>query len=214
MTFVNTLHPGSTITRSMFSSPSITFNLSSRNSTRRDQGDAGHFYYPIIVNSTIFVRIQSRAKDDTYGVVVVGRLDDMLCRIHHTSLIARSPPATRHKEMSSPSSATQSILPFPYPSVLKPPTALTTDEKLLKIARSMPCGESQCQCSSWRPKPANVGGRADLCTCGHRLRSHGGNQEDMDRRLRVATRIDQLLEEKGKLMNFEYEDDDIRSLRK
>lgn len=96
----------------------------------------------------------------------------------------------------SPSTATTVMLPFAYPPANKPSASLTHMEKLIKIGRNMPCDQSSCECLGWRPRPANTGagGRADLCACGHKLSFHGGNQDDMDRRLRAAIRIDELLE--------------------
>ncbi|KAL1920273.1 uncharacterized protein VTP21DRAFT_1419 [Calcarisporiella thermophila] len=100
-----------------------------------------------------------------------------------------------------------------YPPSDKPVEQLTHHEKLMKIGRNIPC--NTCSCKGWRPKPPGPG-RADSCACGHKLSSHGGqcSSEEFERRLRVAIRIDELLEEMEKLLDFDYEDEDIRSLRK
>ncbi|KAG0275885.1 histone acetyltransferase [Linnemannia exigua] len=59
-------------------------------------------------------------------------------------------------------------------------------------------------------------GRVDICACGHKLSHHGGpwTGEEFERRLRAAFRRDELLQDKGKLLDFEYDDEDIASLRK
>ncbi|KAF9127042.1 histone acetyltransferase [Mortierella sp. 14UC] len=59
-------------------------------------------------------------------------------------------------------------------------------------------------------------GRVDICACGHKLSLHGGpwTGDEFERRLRAAFRRDELLQDKGKLLDFEYDDEDIASLRK
>ncbi|KII92811.1 hypothetical protein PLICRDRAFT_103577 [Plicaturopsis crispa FD-325 SS-3] len=58
----------------------------------------------------------------------------------------------------------------------------------------------------------------DTCACGHGVREHGADEpalgrEEFARRGRVAVRLDELLQDVGKLLDFEYTDDDIVSLR-
>ncbi|KAI9284135.1 hypothetical protein BC943DRAFT_381404 [Umbelopsis sp. AD052] len=104
-----------------------------------------------------------------------------------------------------------------YPPASKAPDQLTYQEQLLRIARHLPCDEcSAGDCTGWRPEISsftvdNMGGQ---CACGHAISSHVDGEQDMERRLRVATRIDELLEEKDKLDDFDYVDEDILSLRK
>ncbi|KAI8974695.1 hypothetical protein BDB01DRAFT_728668 [Pilobolus umbonatus] len=80
------------------------------------------------------------------------------------------------------------------------------EEKQAIIARFLPCQE--CQCQGWHPSSGNT------CECGHTTYHHIDHGEDIDRRLRVALRLIELLEEKGKINDYSYEDEDIRSLKK
>ncbi|KAG9286069.1 hypothetical protein G9A89_022746 [Geosiphon pyriformis] len=112
---------------------------------------------------------------------------------------------------------------FPYPSADKPLESLTLHERLVKVGRHVPCSQKLttdpsdtiiCNCLGWRPNTANNSGRADSCICGHRLSYHGGAQdEDFSRRLAVAMKIDQYLHEKDKLLDFMYEDDQVKRMR-
>ncbi|KAF8740799.1 hypothetical protein AX14_007174 [Amanita brunnescens Koide BX004] len=59
----------------------------------------------------------------------------------------------------------------------------------------------------------------DVCECGHSVPQHGADETTVGRleflrRGRVATRLDEQLQDVGKLLDFEYADDDITSLRK
>ncbi|KAF0408015.1 acyl-CoA N-acyltransferase [Gigaspora margarita] len=113
----------------------------------------------------------------------------------------------------------------PYPPALKPIESLTLHEKLLKIGRNVPCtGDVQlgnihnkCSCLGWKPKINNTG-RADLCECGHRVSRHGDinscSQDELQQRLEIAMKIDELLESKNKLLDFDYEDQEVRSLKR
>ncbi|KIJ67616.1 hypothetical protein HYDPIDRAFT_84843 [Hydnomerulius pinastri MD-312] len=58
----------------------------------------------------------------------------------------------------------------------------------------------------------------DSCICGHDVANHGASEavigrEEFSRRGRVATRLDETLQEMDKLLDFEYTDDIIVSLR-
>ncbi|KAF9192748.1 histone acetyltransferase [Haplosporangium sp. Z 767] len=121
-----------------------------------------------------------------------------------------------------------------YPPADKPMDQLSMSERMMKIGRSCPCdapnnssteagsgvtpeeGQGRCDCQGWRPKPPGTSGRVDTCACGHKLSFHGGpwTGEEFERRLRAAFRRDELLQDKGKLLDFEYDDEDISSLRK
>ncbi|KAG0360728.1 histone acetyltransferase [Gamsiella multidivaricata] len=119
-----------------------------------------------------------------------------------------------------------------YPPADKDIDKLSMSERMMKIGRSCPCdapisleagsgttpeeGQGKCDCQGWKPKPAGTLGRVDTCACGHKLSLHGGpwSGEEFERRLRAAVRRDELLQDKGKLLDFEYDDDDIASLRK
>ncbi|KAF8635220.1 hypothetical protein AX17_003996 [Amanita inopinata Kibby_2008] len=57
------------------------------------------------------------------------------------------------------------------------------------------------------------------CACGHSVTQHSADEaaigrSEFLRRGRVATRLDELLQDVGKLLDFNYSDDDIASLRK
>ncbi|TDL25922.1 hypothetical protein BD410DRAFT_764142 [Rickenella mellea] len=104
----------------------------------------------------------------------------------------------------------------------------------LKIARHSKC--SACNsCSGLHPSPdltvvldyadpsiANLNFAHDqhrnyltACVCGHSVSEHVGelDKEELARRGRVAVRLDEELFDKGKLLEFDYIDEDISSLR-
>ncbi|KAF8638044.1 hypothetical protein AX16_010676 [Volvariella volvacea WC 439] len=59
----------------------------------------------------------------------------------------------------------------------------------------------------------------DVCFCGHQVKDHGASPaelspEEFARRGRVAVRLDELLQDVGRLLDFNYVDEDIASLRK
>ncbi|KAF8623073.1 hypothetical protein AX15_006491 [Amanita polypyramis BW_CC] len=59
----------------------------------------------------------------------------------------------------------------------------------------------------------------DICACGHGVAQHDADEtiigrSEFLRRGRVATRLDELLQDVGKLLDFDYTDDDITSLRR
>ncbi|KAI0775673.1 hypothetical protein BD413DRAFT_602875 [Trametes elegans] len=58
----------------------------------------------------------------------------------------------------------------------------------------------------------------DRCECGHGVSAHGADsgldRDEFVRRARVAVRLDELLEDSGRLLDFDYSDKDIDSLRK
>ncbi|KAH9910578.1 hypothetical protein B0H21DRAFT_704962 [Amylocystis lapponica] len=58
----------------------------------------------------------------------------------------------------------------------------------------------------------------ESCVCGHGVTDHGANEsligrDEFARRGRVAVRLDELLEEADKLLDFDYSDEDTDSLR-
>lgn len=58
----------------------------------------------------------------------------------------------------------------------------------------------------------------ETCACGHGIPEHGADEaalgtEEFSRRGRLATRLDEMLQDVDKLLNFEYADDDMLSLR-
>lgn len=96
---------------------------------------------------------------------------------------------------------------------------------------------SVCDCRGYRPPPGvkvkslsihtqsasaldDAQWGWDVCACGHDIESHGGvasghaGDDDFERRAKAALRMDELLEDSHKLMDFEYDDEDLASLRK
>ncbi|KAL9542591.1 hypothetical protein MBANPS3_008536 [Mucor bainieri] len=88
--------------------------------------------------------------------------------------------------------------------------SMNDSDKMLKLARHMPC--DQCDCQGWRPNFSME--FSNDCLCGHDTEHHIDHKQDFVRRLKVALRIDELLQEKGKLDDYDYTDDDIQSLKK
>ncbi|CEP08954.1 hypothetical protein [Parasitella parasitica] len=85
---------------------------------------------------------------------------------------------------------------------------MSDEEKYGIIARFMPC-DLCATCKGWHPYDNNQ----INCQCGHDTFHHIDNGHDLDRRLKVALRLNELLEEKGKIEDYEYEDEDILSLK-
>ncbi|KAI0812557.1 hypothetical protein BC629DRAFT_1671417 [Irpex lacteus] len=102
----------------------------------------------------------------------------------------------------------------------------------LKIARHSPCSICTAEiCPGLRPPPIVQlvldsdedydGSESYLssCGCGHDATDHGADlgeieRTEFNRRGRVAVRLDELLQDKDRLLDFDYTDDDIESLRK
>ncbi|KAF7730997.1 histone acetyltransferase [Apophysomyces ossiformis] len=91
-------------------------------------------------------------------------------------------------------------------------TEMSEEEKYKIVARHMPCDHCS-DCQGWRPPIESEDGDS-VCACGHTVSEHIDHMEDFDRRLKVGLRISELLQEKGKLDDYDYEDEDIGSLRK
>lgn len=88
--------------------------------------------------------------------------------------------------------------------------SMSDNDKMLKLARHMPC--DQCDCQGWRPNFSME--FSNDCLCEHDTEHHVDHKQDFVRRLKVALRIDELLQEKGKIDDYDYTDDDIQSLKK
>jgi histone acetyltransferase len=71
---------------------------------------------------------------------------------------------------------------------------MSESEKILKLARHMPCDHCQQDCQGWRPDLAVEDFSLDACICGHDAEHHVDSKQDFVRRLKVALRIDELLE--------------------
>ncbi|EAU91057.2 histone acetyltransferase NGF-1 [Coprinopsis cinerea okayama7 len=62
-------------------------------------------------------------------------------------------------------------------------------------------------------------GYLEICACGHDCKSHHADEDELGkrefkRRAALAIRMDELLKDSGRLLDFEYTDDDINNLRK
>lgn len=86
---------------------------------------------------------------------------------------------------------------------------MSDEEKYAIIARFIPC-DLCSTCTGWHPASFDEAN----CHCGHDTYHHIDNGQDLDRRLKVAIRLNELLEEKGKIEDYDYEDEDITSLKK
>lgn len=100
----------------------------------------------------------------------------------------------------------------------------------VKIARHSPC--EICECSGLHPATDVLvvlddeqsidndnSAYLSLCACRHGVAEHGANSSQLgrvefDRRSRAAFRLDEILHDLGKLLDFAYTDDDIASLRR
>jgi histone acetyltransferase len=71
---------------------------------------------------------------------------------------------------------------------------MSETDKILKLARHMAC--DQCSdCQGWRPNFSLEFNQEDTsCLCGHDADQHIDDKQDFIRRLKVALRIDELLE--------------------
>lgn len=79
----------------------------------------------------------------------------------------------------------------------------TSEEKALLVARHLPC--DQCSCQGWRPSVLQStqqnkkeqqqldSNNNSVCDCGHPANEHLDHWEDMDRRLKLALRIKDIL---------------------
>lgn len=94
---------------------------------------------------------------------------------------------------------------FNSPAV-KDYTELREDQKALVLQRHTKC--SVCECRGLRPHSVED----NTCTCDH-IHPVPQDGQEFTRRLMVACRLDELLEDKGKLDELDYEDEDIKSLR-
>ncbi|KAI7871316.1 hypothetical protein BDF14DRAFT_1765712 [Spinellus fusiger] len=101
----------------------------------------------------------------------------------------------------------------PMSLTLFPELEKMSEEEHYKImARHMSC--DHCPCQGWHPAQSKSTQADSLCECGHDVHQHIDSKKDLTRRLKVAFRIQELLEEKGKLNDYSYVDEDILSLRK
>jgi hypothetical protein len=69
---------------------------------------------------------------------------------------------------------------------------MNDEEKYSIIARFIPCDRCS-QCTGWHPYDSSNDSSND-CQCGHDTFHHIDNGQDLDRRLKVALRLTELLE--------------------
>lgn len=131
-------------------------------------------------------------------------------------------------------------LSFLYPAPTDDISTLSNPARSIKVARHTHC--SACNCQGLHPPdhiPVVLDDAEDyqeaveqadqaeaptdegfwmLCECGHGWDEHGAGMDvprlEMVRRTKVAMRIDELLDDAGKLSEFDYEDEDVESLKK
>ena len=96
--------------------------------------------------------------------------------------------------MRSPKSP-PSLTDYPNPPSTDP-LSLEPHQQLLLVARHSHCLADSCTCQGWKPGTS----KSTNCTrCGHDLEHHGMQEveglddEEKDRRIKVASRIDELL---------------------
>ncbi|KIY49105.1 hypothetical protein FISHEDRAFT_42038 [Fistulina hepatica ATCC 64428] len=106
----------------------------------------------------------------------------------------------------------------------------------IKIARHSPC--SRCEaCQGLHPEfgvdvvlDHELSGTAlptdehnfgylEMCACGHSMKAHGADdtfmsKEEFSRRAALAIRLDEYFQRAGKLLMFDFKNDDIESLRR
>ncbi|KAG8987280.1 histone acetyltransferase [Tulasnella sp. JGI-2019a] len=131
-------------------------------------------------------------------------------------------------------------LSFLYPTITEDINLLSNPARAIKVARHTHC--SACNCQGLHP-PAHIPVILDdsedlpealeqadqaeaptdegfwmICECGHGWDEHGAGMDvsmtEMVRRTQIAMRIDEILEEAGKLTDFDYVDEDVESLKK
>src|SRR5271169_2206836 len=87
-----------------------------------------------------------------------------------------------------------SLADYPNPPSTDP-LSLEPHKQLLLVARHSPCLTDSCTCSGWKPAPSTFACRR----CGHDPGQHGMrqveglDQEEKERRIKVASRVDELL---------------------
>ena len=83
---------------------------------------------------------------------------------------------------------------YPNPPSLDP-LSLDPHQQLLIVARHSPCLEEGCDCQGWKPGRSKS---TNCQRCGHELDNHGmkeveNESQERARRVKVASRIDELL---------------------
>src|SRR5271167_2396599 len=126
--------------------------------------------------------------------------------------------------MRSPKSP-PSLADYPNPPSTDP-LSLEPHQQRLLVARHSSCLAESCSCMGWTPGTSK---NTNCDRCGHDLEHHGIqefeglDEEEKDRRIKVASRIDELLMvrdllvisdlhnlfyDEGKLFDFDYSNED------
>jgi len=89
----------------------------------------------------------------------------------------------------------RALVDYPNPPSIDP-LSLEPYQQLLLVARHSPCLAEACTCTGWKPGSNDS---TDCNRCGHDLEHHGMqeveglDEEEKERRIKVASRIDELL---------------------
>jgi hypothetical protein len=108
--------------------------------------------------------------------------------------------------MKSPRSPPPALAAYPNPPSTDP-LSLDSHQQLLLVARHSPCLADECPCTGWKPRASRNTTECDRC--GHDLEHHGMeeveglDEEEKDRRIRVASRIDELLHVRAFIGDFD-----------
>ncbi|KAG5438583.1 hypothetical protein PCANB_002688 [Pneumocystis canis] len=112
------------------------------------------------------------------------------------------------------------VLRYPFPS--DGSFKISDAQKFMIVARHSSCSYNDCTCLGWKPldNPNKIL-RKECKSCNHTIHEHVGEIEATDsakdeffRKVKVANRCDELLNENGMLFDFDYINEDIKSLRK
>lgn len=112
------------------------------------------------------------------------------------------------------------ILSYPFPT--DGSFTISDIQKFMIVARHSPCSYNNCTCLGWKPidNPNKIIKKQCLL-CSHTIFEHVGEidatdgaKEEFFRKVKVANRCDELLNENGMLFDFDYVNEDIKSLRK
>ena len=97
--------------------------------------------------------------------------------------------------MRSPKSPPPSLADYPNPPSTNP-LSLEPHQQLLLVARHSHCLGDSCTCKGWMPGTSKS---TNCSRCGHDLEHHGMqeveglDEVEKDRRIKAASRIDELL---------------------
>ncbi|KAG4305193.1 hypothetical protein PORY_001363 [Pneumocystis oryctolagi] len=122
--------------------------------------------------------------------------------------------------MASNENIEDTILKYPFPS--DDFSAISDIQKFMIVARHSLCSYNDCACLGWKPidNPNNIT-RKECIKCNHTIYEHVGKigstdnaKYEFSRKVKVASRCDELLNENGMLFDFDYINEDVESLKK